>query len=190
MIELSGGLDEVGLGSLAGPVCVAVTVYPRDIPPPIEGIKDSKAVSKKKRERLAPLIMESATFVGIGWSSPEYVDLYGISLSWQHAARQALANAPVITTLYVDGERAVKGYQGEQVVAPRLDATNWLVSAASIVAKVSRDHDMSEMSIMYPGYQFEKNAGYGTTYHQQRILDVGSCPYHRKTFLKKLYGKV
>lgn len=183
---LLAGLDEVGLGCLAGPICIVVVAFPKDFPP-IPGVKDSKKLSRKKREKLAPQILKAASFFGIGWSHPQLVDGVGIAKAWQHAANQALKGAPRFDCLYVDGMRRVKSYQGPEVVEPKGEDKWWQVAAASIVAKVSRDHDLREMASIYPGYGFEKHVGYGTKVHTKQILELGPCPYHRMSFLKKLF---
>jgi len=184
--SLLAGLDEVGLGSFAGPICVVVVAFPKDFPP-IPGVKDSKKLSRKNREKLAPQILKAASFFGIGWAHPQLIDSAGITKAWQHAADQALQGAPRFDCLYVDGMRRVKSYRGPEVVEPHGEDKWWQVAAASIVAKVSRDHDMREMSNIHQGYGFEKHVGYGTKAHINKILELGPCSYHRMTFLKKLY---
>jgi len=183
---LLAGLDEVGLGAWSGPLTIVVVAFPLDFPP-IPGVKDSKKLSRKKREALAPQILEAASFFGIGWAHPQLIDEVGMAKSWQKAASDALNRAPPFECLFVDGERGVKEYEGKQTVEPHGEDKWWQVAAASIVAKVIRDHDMREMSKVYPGYDFEKHVGYGTPDHIKRLLALGPCPYHRKTFLKKLY---
>lgn len=185
-VGLLAGLDEVGMGCLAGPICIAVVAFPKDFPK-IDGVRDSKKLSRKKREQLAPKILKAASCFGIGWAHPEMVDNMGIAKAWQYAATMAMAHLPVFGCLYVDGMRRVASYSGRQIVEDHGEDKWWQVAAASIVAKVSRDHDMREMDKVYPGYGFIKHVGYGTKDHTRKILAMGPCPYHRKTFLKKLY---
>jgi ribonuclease HII len=184
--DLLAGLDEVGMGCLAGPLCIAIVAFPKDFPK-IEGVRDSKKLSRTKREKLAPQILEACSFFGIGWAHPQLVDSLGIAKAWQYAATMAVGHLPVVGCLYVDGMRRVTSYVGHQVVEDHGEDKWWQVAAASIVAKVTRDHDMREMDKVYPGYGFAKHVGYGTKDHTQKILAMGPCPYHRKTFLKKLY---
>jgi ribonuclease HII len=185
-MTLLAGLDEVGLGCLAGPCTVVIVAFPEDFTP-IPGVKDSKKLSRKKREELAPQILKAASFFGIGWAHPQLIDDIGISRAWQKAVNDALQHAPAFGQLFVDGQRRVKGYPGGQTVEPHGEDKWWQVAAASIVAKVSRDHDMREMDKVFPGYGFSKHVGYGTAEHTKQILLMGPSPYHRKTFLKKLY---
>jgi ribonuclease HII len=184
----SAGLDEVGYGSCAGPLCIAVIAFP-DSFLPIPGVRDSKKVAKKKREELAPLIVQSAAFVGIGWASPQYIDEHGLAAAWQYAAKQALAKFDLTTPLFVDGNREVDNYPGTQVVEPKADDKYWQVSAASIVAKVARDQVMADLEVFYPQYYWGKNSGYGTEDHTEALLKYGPCVYHRRSFLKKLHAK-
>ena len=191
-VVLSGGLDEVGMGALAGPIVVAVTVFEEDCEL-IEGVKDSKKLTKKKREELTPIIMKEAIYVGVGWAGPKMIDKLGISEAWQFAAKQALAKLPNRTYLIVDGVRQPmylpKDWIGLVTTVKKADATCWPVSAASIVAKAIRDRDMQDMSSKFPAYGWDKNAGYGTIVHYNQLKVAGPTPYHRMTFLKKMAKK-
>lgn len=186
--RLIAGLDEVGLGALAGPLCIAVVGF---LPgqDPIPGVTDSKQVSKKKREKLSPLIQSTAAYVSIGWTSPQDLDTNGVAWAWHNAANQALAGLPDWTDLVVDGERAPQmpdTWTGWLTVVPKADANYWQVGAASIVAKVARDNLMTVEAALYPEYGFEKNAGYGSRDHTQAIKMAGPCRLHRRLFLRKL----
>jgi ribonuclease HII len=185
---LLAGLDEVGMGCLAGPVCICVVAFPSTYPP-IPGVKDSKKLTAKKREELAPIIMKAASFCGVGWCSPQIIDSMGLAYAWQQAAWMALEGAPKFDHLMIDGERAVQGYTKEQTTYIKGDARFWQISAASIVAKVSRDRDMMEMAKVYPAYGFQKHMGYGTKAHMKQIRLAGVSPYHRVTFLKKMRAR-
>lgn len=188
---MKGGLDEVGMGSLAGPVVVAVTVFKvGEDGCPIEGVRDSKKLTRTKREALTPLIMEEAVYVGVGWAGPKLIDEKGISEAWQFAAKQALARIPNRTTLIVDGVVAPTHLPAEWVgtveTVKKADATCWFVSAASIVAKAIRDRDMMDMATRFPAYGWAKNVGYPTPAHYAQLKTAGPSPYHRITFLKNM----
>jgi len=182
---LYGGLDEVGRGCIAGPMTVVVIAFPKGHPK-IEGVADSKKLTKKKREELAPLILQQCSYFGEGWAEPYYIDQVGITEAWHTIANLALKKAPPNMELVVDGIEVIKGYEGKHWACPKADDKFWEVSAASIVAKVMRDRYMTELSERYPEYLWEKNAGYGTKEHRQKIITCGPSPYHRMTFLKKI----
>ena len=103
---LIAGMDEVGMGPLAGPICVAVVVVHR-LTPKVEGVDDSKKLSPKKREQLVPNILKASTWVGVGWASSRVIDLYGVGYAWNEAADQAMFGMPEIDMLLVDGTRFV-----------------------------------------------------------------------------------
>ncbi len=179
------GLDEVGMGPVAGPVTVAVVAFPFNYPP-IKGVKDSKKLSAKKREELAPLIVQQALFVGVGWASPRFIDHWGLATAWQAAATAALKNFPTIGKLIVDGNILVESYGGMQEAIVKADDLVWEVSAASIVAKVMRDQEMREAAEVYGShYLWESNKGYPTPAHLDAIREWGPTSYHRRTYLKK-----
>jgi ribonuclease HII len=183
--DLKAGFDEVGIGALAGPGCCAVVVFPKN-QTPIAGVKDSKKLTAKKREELAPRIVEEAVFVGVGWASAKVIDEWGMAEAWRRMALDALEGMPKVGELWIDGEREVRGYEGRQTTVVRGDSLLWVIGAASIVAKVARDLTMTELSESYPEYNFQSNAGYGTKEHIAAIQRVGLCLQHRKTFLRKL----
>lgn len=182
---LSAGLDEVGAGPVAGPLVIAVAVFPTDMDP-IPGVTDSKKLTEERRAELAPIIASQATFVGYGWASAQEIDDMRMKAAWQLAAYRALEGAPVIDHLYIDGVVEVDPYDGYQETVIKGDLKIWQVGAASIVAKVARDIELMDMAGYYPQYCWEKNKGYGTQEHRRLILAHGPCPYHRMSFLKKL----
>lgn len=187
---MTAGLDEVGRGSWAGPLCVAVAVFKPNTPR-IEGVRDSKKLSARKREELVRPILEAAQFIGFGWASPGYIDEHGLTDAWHMACRAALEHAPAEEMhLIVDGRDEVRGYDGVQNAMEKADDLYYPVSAASIVAKVARDLDMVRMDEHYPGYMWSQNAGYGTKQHKDGIFERGLTPYHRRGFLKKWAAKV
>ena len=180
--ELVAGVDEVGRGPLAGPVVAAAVILPPNCK--IEGINDSKKLSAKKREMLAEEIKEKAIAYGIGAVSPERIDEINILQATYEAMGQALdalepkpqyilADAVTIPKIDIPQEGIVKG-----------DAKSISIGAASIVAKVTRDHMMEEMAGVYPNYDFASNKGYGSQKHLAGIARWGICPIHRRTFVK------
>ena len=184
-LDLLAGLDEVGTGSLAGPCTVAVAVFPVDARP-IPGVTDSKKLSPAKRKELAPIIVEKAVYVGIGWASSDVINEFGLAEAWRRAALDALEHMPAVQALYVDGIRMVDGYEGTQHTIVRGDSKMWQIGAASIVAKVLRDTEMEDMDQIYSGYGWLKNKGYGTQAHIAALKKIGLSPIHRKKFTLKI----
>lgn len=182
---MKAGLDEVGMGPLAGPITAVVVVVPSGCKK-IPGVGDSKKLSKKRVYSLAPEIMRQVEYVGIGWAHPNVIDLVGKQEAWRRACLDALEGMPPVSHLWVDGIIPVDGYDGMQDCMPKADDKIWWVGAASIVAKAVRDHDMIEMSEHYPGYGWETNSGYGTAAHIDAVRERGITLYHRVSYLKKV----
>lgn len=174
------------MGALAGPACVAVVVFPTNAKA-IKGVTDSKRLSPNKRTELAPIIMKEATFFGIGWSHPSVIDTMGLSEAWRMACSDALEGAPKFDLLMIDGNRTLPSFGAEQVAIPKGDAKVWQIGAASIVAKVVRDVEMTGMSKHYPAYQFDKNMGYGSDEHLEALFRLGPTSYHRGSYLRKIW---
>lgn len=185
--SLLAGLDEVGAGSLAGPIAVAVIAFPENART-IEGVRDSKKLSKKKREALAPLIVREAAYMSIGWASADFINEHGAGEAWQAACHDALQEVE-FSTLFVDGVRPVREYHGRQTTIIRGDSNIWQIAAASIVAKVARDLEMTDLAPYFPAYQWEKNSGYGTRAHIDAIKTYGPCYLHRKKFIRKVVAR-
>lgn len=183
--KLIAGLDEVGMGPVAGPQVVVVAAFAGDRPKDLADVDDSKKLSRKKREELVPAILKHTKFFGFGWSSAEEIDEFGKLECWQRAAMGALVGAPKFSNLIVDGEYRVEDYKGPQEVVVKADHLYWQVSAASILAKVMRDNDMEYLAEFHKGYGWETNAGYGTEAHLKAIKTLGLTQFHRRTFLKK-----
>lgn len=174
------GVDEVGMGCLAGPVVAAAVILNLDKIP--NGITDSKAISAKKRELLRPLIEESALAWAIGEASVEEID----ELNIYHAARLAMKRAVENLTLkpdflLIDG-RAKLDVNTAQISIVKGDQQSVSIAAASILAKVYRDNMMCDLDRTYPGYEFAKHKGYGSVLHRQNLQKNGPSPLHRKTF--------
>lgn len=174
------GCDEVGRGPLAGPVVAAAVILNPNHR--IEGLNDSKKLSEKKREQLAEEIIEHALAYHISYISPEEIDKINIYEASRQAMLDALkhlqlqpdyvlSDAMPLPTLTVPYQSIIKG-----------DANSATIAAASILAKVSRDHYMVEMAHTYPGYGFEKHKGYPTKQHLAALQELGVSPIHRKTY--------
>ena len=177
------GIDEAGRGPLAGPVVVASVIMPEESF--IEGINDSKKISEKKREKLYDQIIEEAISYGISIIGQEEIDEINVLNATKKGLTDSLKELKVkpdliivdalahIDTLGIPYESIIKG-----------DAKCYSISAASILAKVTRDRIMREWATIYPQYGFEQHKGYGTAKHISAIKEYGACPIHRKTFIK------
>lgn len=182
------GVDEVGRGPLAGPVVAGAVILPKDCN--ILYINDSKKLSEKKREELYDVIMEQAVVTGIGMASPARIDEINILQATYEAMRQAVAQLPQEPDIFLNDAVIIPGISEEkQIKIIKGDAKSVSIAAASILAKVTRDHMMMEYDKIYPEYGFAKHKGYGTKMHNEAILTYGPCPIHRRTFLKKLLGE-
>ena len=191
------GIDEVGRGPLAGPLVVGAVILPEEKPEWVEELKDSKKLTAKKREALNDVILKEAAAVGLGWVFAEELDNDGISEALRLATRRAVKSVQELhasfSQIVIDGKVNFLALTPlEKYVTTVVKADNLIkeVSAASIVAKVARDHYMYELGGKYPGYGFEKNVGYGTAAHMKAINDLGICPEHRKSFepIKSMVG--
>lgn len=186
-IKLICGVDEAGRGPLAGPVCAAAVILPEHVD--IPGLDDSKKLSDKRRRELFPVIKEKAVAYGIAFADHSEIDeiniLQATLLAMEHAMQQ-LAVRPEYAL--IDGNREKDfGVPVETVVHG--DSLSASIAAASILAKVTRDDYMVELAQKYPEYGFEIHKGYGTKAHYAALQLHGPCPFHRHSFLKKLYGQ-
>lgn len=182
------GVDEAGCGPLAGPVyAAAVILNPEDH---IPGLNDSKKLSEKKRELLFPEIQNRALAWAIASASAEEIDQLNILQARLLAMRRAISALQVRPDyILVDGNRDPQPEEAPTLLIVKGDAKSASIAAASILAKVARDHFMLELDAQYPEYAFAKHKGYPTRLHEERILQYGLCPQHRKTFLKKLLSR-
>jgi len=180
--ELICGVDEVGRGPLAGPVFAAAVILPKDCE--ILYINDSKKLSEKKREELFVEISEKALAVGIGSCTPEEIDELNIKQATRKAMLQAVQNLEIQPGLVLVDAEIITGLDIRQVPIIKGDAKSVSIAAASIVAKVTRDHLMVEYDKIYPQYGFASNKGYGSAVHMQAIREYGPCPIHRRSFIK------
>jgi ribonuclease HII len=180
LVEPHAGVDEVGRGPLAGAVVAAAVVL--DPARPIEGLKDSKVLTAARREALAALIHRDALAVAIGRAEVAEIDDINIFQAAMLAMQRAVAALPLVPrVIYVDGNHAPPfGVQGVAIVGG--DARVPAISAASIVAKVHRDHEMAALALHYPGYGFEQHKGYATAEHFAALNRLGATPLHRRSF--------
>ena len=178
------GMDEVGRGPLAGPVVASCVML--DWQHPIEGVRDSKKVSEKKREQLYERILSEAMAIGIGQVDERTIDRINILQATRLAMKQAVESMPIkadfILVDAIDRLDIDTPFQG----IIHGDALSYLIAAASIVAKVTRDRMMIEADVVYPDYGFARNKGYGTAQHYAALREKGPCPMHRRSFLKSL----
>lgn len=174
------GVDEAGRGPLAGPVCAAAVIL--DPVRPIEGLADSKKLSKKKRAALEAEIKEKALAWCVAWGEVEEIDEINILQSTMLSMKRAVEGLSIAPDkVIVDGNRAPRlSCRVEAVV--KADAKVPEVSAASILAKTARDRLMEKMDEEHPGYGFAKHAGYGTKAHVEAIRRLGPSPIHRRSF--------
>lgn len=178
--QLIAGVDEVGRGPLAGPVVAAAVIL--DPKRPIEGLADSKALSEKRREELAVLIREQALAWALGRAENEEIDQINILQASLLAMRRAvLALRPGPEFALVDGNRCPDLPCPADAII-KGDATVAVISAASILAKVSRDREMITMDQQYPGYGFASHKGYPTKAHLLALSTLGVTPIHRRSF--------
>lgn len=174
------GVDEVGRGPLAGPVVAAAVVLNRESIP--EGLDDSKKLTAKRREFLAPLLRQSAQ-IGLGVASVEEIDALNILQASLLAMRRAVADLPVLPGhLLIDGNRLPQGLPCPATPVVGGDARSPSIAAASIVAKIWRDDVMRKAATQFPGYGWETNAGYPTKCHKSALRNLGVTPFHRRSF--------
>lgn len=180
------GIDEVGRGPLAGPVVAAAVILPKDCR--ILYINDSKKLSEKKREMLYTEITDQATAIGIGIIGPGRIDEINILQATYEAMRLAIADINVTPDLLLNDAVTIPGVDIKQVPIIKGDAKSISIGAASIIAKVTRDHLMVAYDNVLPGYAFGRNKGYGTADHIAALKELGPTPIHRNTFIRKILG--
>ena len=182
------GVDEAGRGPLAGPVCAAAVILPRDLE--IEGLNDSKKLSDKRRRALYEVITEQALAYGIAMVDEKVIDEINILQATFLAMRQAVEQFSEKPSLaLVDGNREPDFGEIPVKTIVKGDSLSANIAAASILAKVTRDRFMEEQDAIYPQYGFSVHKGYGTKAHYEALREFGACPIHRRSFLKKFYGE-
>ena len=178
------GIDEVGRGPLAGPVVAGAVILSPDCE--ILYLNDSKKLSEKKRELLYDEIMEKAVATGIGVISPARIDEINILQATYEAMRMAISNLKVQPSVLLNDAVTIPLVEIPQVPIIKGDAKSVSIAAASIIAKVTRDHMMVEYEEIYPGYGFASNKGYGSAQHIAALKELGPTPIHRRTFIKNI----
>lgn len=193
--KLIAGLDEAGRGPLAGPVVAACVIIGPDFkiePGDLELVADSKKLTAKKREKIFKAIREKALAVEIGVVDSQIIDKINILQASFLAMRRALKKINLQPEyILLDGQFKIPKVETPQSAIIKGDGTVWVIAAASIIAKVSRDWIMNNLDKEYPEYNFAKHKGYGTKEHFQKINEFGPSPVHRLSFapLKNLNNK-
>ena len=177
------GIDEAGRGPLAGPVVAGAVILPKDCE--ILFLNDSKKLSEKKREALFLEIQEKAEAWSVGGVGPEVSDEINILQATYQAMREAIAGLKVQPGLLLNDAVTIPGVEIPQVPIVKGDAKSLSIAAASIMAKVTRDHLMVEYDQIYPQYGFAKHKGYGTAAHIAALKEYGPCPIHRRSFITR-----
>lgn len=182
-VKYVAGVDEAGRGPLCGPVVAAAVILTKN--EKIPGVNDSKKLSEKKREELFEIIKEKAVAYSVGIVDEKVIDEINILEATRLAMKKAVEGLSVTPEhVLVDAEKRVPiSIPYTSIV--KGDAKSESIAAASIIAKVTRDHMIAELDKKYPEYNFSKNKGYGTREHIRAIKEHGLCEIHRKTFCKK-----
>ena len=179
-VRLVAGVDEVGIGPLAGPVVAAAVILRRCCR--IDGLGDSKTLTAKRRETLVDVIKQNAIAWALGRAEVEEIDRLNVLRAGLLAMERAVAALTVAPThVWVDGLHAPAVSCPVRTIV-RGDATVPAISAASILAKVARDAEMCELDARYPGYAFAVHKGYSTAAHFAALRRLGPCPIHRRSF--------
>src|SRR5438132_2687547 len=183
------GVDEVGMGPLAGPVVAAAVVFPPGAE--IDDIDDSKALDEETRMKLDREIRARASAVAIGMVEVEEIDRINIYHAGIRAMQLALQSLPIVPQHILVDSRTIPGFTQPQNSFDKGDGINFSIASASIVAKVYRDRLMTDLEAKYPGYGFANHKGYATPEHQQAIRELGPCPIHRRSFdyIRELCGQ-
>lgn len=184
--ELIAGIDEVGRGPLAGPVVTCAVIMKRDSH--IEGVTDSKKLTRRKMLSLKEQILADAIDFAYGYANSSLIDEINIKNATHKAMEDALNKLKVRPEIVlIDAERINTDIPQMNIV--KGDLNEYAISCASILAKVRRDDIMINFSKIYPGYSFETNMGYGTKKHYEGLEKFGETPIHRQTFLRKFHER-
>ena len=187
-ITLIAGVDEVGRGPLVGPVVTACVILPEKFDLP--GLTDSKKLSEKKREALYPMIKEQALGIGIGIVSAKRIDEINVYEATKEAMVKAISNCPIKPEhVLIDAMKLDLDVPSTSII--KGDLKSITISAASVIAKVTRDHMLLELDQKYPMYDFKHNKGYPTKKHLEALEKYGVLEEHRKTYgpVKKVLEK-
>ena len=186
---LIAGVDEVGKGSLFGPVFAGAVILSKanELKLLSKGLKDSKKLNSRQRNNLVPLIKENSIDWSLGQASAREIDTIGIRKATEKAMIRALEKFSSPPDLIrVDGVLPICLWPGEQETKIRGESHFPSIAAASVLAKEARDELIRRLACKYPLYGLEKNKGYGTEVHRLNLMKVGSSRLHRKSFLSKL----
>lgn len=188
-VQHIAGVDEVGMGPLAGPVIAAAVVFPPHTELP--GIDDSKRLDHEQRAAAEGAIRATAIGIGIGTASVEEIDRINIYQAGLLAMRRAVDALPMRPQHVLVDARSIPGLVAPQNSFHKGDGINFSIAAASIVAKTHRDRLMQDLAQSHPGYGFERHKGYCTAEHQRAVRELGPCPIHRRsfTYLDELRGE-
>lgn len=179
------GLDEAGRGALAGPLIAAAVILPPERPDlleALEGVRDSKKLTPKKRQALVETIKSTALFWAYGRVEAEEIDQKGIMLAGQFVFMRAIENLDQTPEHLLLDFFAIPQLPMFQTAVVKGDARSMSIACASVLAKVARDEEMRTLDEIYPGYGFSQNKGYGTLAHREAIERFGPCPQHRQSF--------
>lgn len=182
-IKAIAGIDEAGRGPLAGPVCVACVVMPLDDEKILPDVNDSKKLSEKKREMLFEKIKNLAIAYSIEFVSEDVIDDINILNATKLGMKNSLKNLGIKPDLIlIDAVKLDTDFNTNSIIHG--DALSYNIACASILAKVSRDRYITEISDLYPEYNFKKHKGYGTKEHIEALKKYGACKIHRESYLK------
>ncbi len=177
--SLIAGVDEVGRGPLYGPVVAAAVILPKNYQ--LEGLTDSKKLSEKKREQFYEILMKEAISIGIGSSTPKRIDEINIYQATKEAMKEAINNLKVKPEhILIDAMPLVLDIPTTSII--KGDAKSLSIAAASVIAKVTRDHLMYEVHNKHPEYHFDKHKGYPTKEHLEALKTYGLIEGYRKTY--------
>ena len=176
------GVDEAGRGPCAGPLLIAAVILKDPFAPELSEVRDSKEISEKKREELFELIMKVAESVSIIRVSVPEIDERGVHAANLDGMRRAVKGLQIEPAYVVTDGYAIEGLAVPNVAVWKGDQVVTAISAASIIAKVTRDREMIELDTKYPHYGFAKHKGYITAAHTAALLEHGPCPEHRTSF--------
>ena len=182
-IKLIAGVDEVGRGPLIGPVVAAAVILPENFK--LDGLTDSKKLSEKKREQYYEIIKKEAVAIGVGIISEKRIDEINIYEATKEAMKEAINNLEVKPEhILIDAMPLELNIPTTSII--KGDLLSITISAASVIAKVTRDRMLYEIDEKYPMYEFKKHKGYGTALHMDLIRKYGPSECHRPSFLKKI----
>lgn len=179
-LTLIAGVDEAGRGPIAGPLTVAACILP--INSKIDGINDSKQLSKKKREELYKIIVKKAIAYKVVFISPKEIDETNIYTAVLKGMKKAILGLAIKPEHVLIDFMKIRDLDIESTSITHGDALSASIAAASILAKVERDNYMAKMDLKYPNYGFKHNVGYCTKMHMEALKELGPTPIHRKTF--------